>query len=169
MREIVNWGDKSSSANKYQNVESLLDNQPRTHGFVDENGNTGTQRKNYGWANASRPLNLLLQNAYTEENPGLFGIRWSCLFYFCFFLERARSASPVAIRGKTVNVIVNDEPVPSLVSSPPSVVPVSSFTVSTTSGAKVDVENYYGRAQTHVYGALGAQEPPVFETGGKKV
>jgi hypothetical protein len=48
---------------------------------VDEDGNVGTQRKNYGWANASRPVDLLLKNAYTPEKPGVFGNKIFCFIF----------------------------------------------------------------------------------------
>jgi hypothetical protein len=90
-----------------------------------------------------------------------------------FFLERPRSASPVALKGRTVNLVVKeDEPIPTLVSSPPSVVPSSTFTErpKTASGpAGGDVNEFYERANLRGYHAIGANEPPVYEVGGKKV
>jgi hypothetical protein len=53
---------------------SDVDDHSRKTQRLDDDGMVVTQRKNYGWANASRPLDLLVKNVYTDV-PGLF-ISW---------------------------------------------------------------------------------------------
>jgi hypothetical protein len=68
-RDILSARDKVSSDSGFPTSADG----PRRSGRVDENGNICTKRKDFSWANASRPVGLLVKNAYTDA-PSLFGL-----------------------------------------------------------------------------------------------